>query len=143
MCHINFDNLFKVRRNEEVREMCQIVNPTRTLCKHCQQGKETNTKFKSKEYSTTRPLEVVHIDLVGPNKTKGLKGEKYLMLLVDDYTRMTIVCFLWKKSEALENFKIYKEMVEKEIDIKIKGLRSNNGREFTSKEFMELCRNTG
>jgi hypothetical protein len=47
--------------------------------------------FKSKEYSTTRPLEIVHTDLVGTTTTKGLKGEKYFMLLVDDYTRMTAV----------------------------------------------------
>jgi hypothetical protein len=37
----------------------------------------------------TRPLEIVHTDLVGPTTTKGLKGDIYFMLLVDDYTRMT------------------------------------------------------
>ena len=36
----------------------------------------------------TRPLEIVHVDLVGTTRTKGLKGEKYFMLLVDDYTRL-------------------------------------------------------
>jgi transposase InsO family protein len=61
------------------------------------------------------------------------------MLLVDDYTRMTAVCFLNNKSEAFENFKIYKEMVENEMDSRIKCLRSGNGGEFTSKEFMEYC----
>jgi hypothetical protein len=85
----------------------------------------------------TRPLEIVHTDLVGPTTTKGLKGEKYFMLLVDDYTRMIAVCFLKNKSEAFENFKIYKEMVENEMDSKIKCLRFDNGGEFTSKEFMD------
>jgi hypothetical protein len=84
------------------------TKPTNTLCNHCQQGKQTKTKFKSKEYSTTRPLEIVHTDLVGPTTTKGLKGEKYFMLLVDDYTRMTAVCFLKNNLETFENFKIYK-----------------------------------
>jgi hypothetical protein len=64
------------------------MKPTNTLCKHCQQGKQTKTRFKSKEYSTTIPLEIVHNDLVGPTTTKGLKGEKHFMLLVDDYSRM-------------------------------------------------------
>jgi hypothetical protein len=41
----------------------------------------------------------------------GLKDEKYFMLLLDDYTRMTIVFFLMNKSEAFEKFKVYKEMV--------------------------------
>jgi hypothetical protein len=75
----------------------------------------------------------MHTDLVGPTITKGLKGEKYFMLLVDDYTRMALVCFLKNKSEYFENLKIYKEMVESEMDSKMKCLRSDNGGEFTSK----------
>jgi transposase InsO family protein len=63
------------------------------------------------------------------------------MLLVDDYTKMTVVFFLKNKSEDFENFKIYKEMVENEMDSRIKCLRSDNGGEFTSKEFMDYCRN--
>jgi hypothetical protein len=49
------------------------------------------------------------------------------MLLFDDYTRMTAICFLRNKSEAFENFKVYKEMVENEMDSKIKFLRYDNG----------------
>jgi transposase InsO family protein len=143
MGHIHFDNLVKVSKNEAAREMPQIMKPTNTLCKHCQQGKQTKTRFKSKEYSMTRPLEIVHTDLVGPTTTKGLKCEKYFMLLVDDYTRMNLVFFLRNKSEAFENFKVYKEMVENEMDSKIKCLRSDNGGEFTSKEFMDYCNMNG
>jgi hypothetical protein len=143
MGHIHFDNLVKVNKREEIREILQITKPTNTLCKHCQQAKKTKTGFKSKEYSMTRPLEILHTDLVGPTTTKGLKGVKYFILLVDDYTRMTIVFFLRNKSEAFENFKVYKEMVEDEMDSKIKCLRSNNGGEFTSKEFMDYCRRHG
>jgi hypothetical protein len=133
MGHIKFDNLVKVIKNELVREIPQITKPTNTLCKHCQQENQTKTNFKSKEYSITKPLVIVHIDLVRPTRTKGFKGDKYFMLLVDDYTRITIVCFIRKKSKVFENFKIYKEMVENEIDSKIKFLRSDNGGEFTSK----------
>jgi hypothetical protein len=76
MGHIHFDNLVKVGKREAVREMPQIMKPTNILCKHCQQGKKTKPRFKSKEYSMTRPLEILHTDLVGPTTTKGLKGEK-------------------------------------------------------------------
>jgi transposase InsO family protein len=61
------------------------------------------------------------------------------MLLADDYTRMTGVCFLKNKSEDFENFKIYKEMVENEMDSRINCLRYDNGGEFTSNEFMDYC----
>jgi hypothetical protein len=143
MDHIHFDNLVKVTKREAVRERPRIMKPTNTLCKHCQQGNQTKTRFKSKEYSTTRPLEIVHNDLVGPTTTKGLKGEKYFMLLVNVYTRMTAVLFLKNKLETFENFNIYKDMVENEMDSKIKCLRYDNGEEFTSKEFMDYCSTHG
>jgi transposase InsO family protein len=65
------------------------------------------------------------------------------MLLVDDYIRISTILFLKKKSDAFENFKIYKEMVENEIDLKIKCFRLNNGGEFTSNEFMDFCSKHG
>jgi hypothetical protein len=98
MGHIHFDNLVKVKRREPVREMPWITKPSKTLCKHCQQGKQAKTRFKSKDYSRTRPMEIVHTDLVGPTTTKGLKGEKYFMLLVDYYTRMNRNLLLKNKS---------------------------------------------
>jgi hypothetical protein len=61
MGHINFNNLIKVNKKEAIREIPHITKPTNTLWKHCQQGNQTKTKFKSKEYSTTTPL---HTDLV-------------------------------------------------------------------------------
>jgi transposase InsO family protein len=65
------------------------------------------------------------------------------MLLFDDYTRMTVVCFLRNKLESFEKFKVYKEMVENEMDSKIKCLISDNGGDFTSKEFMDFCNKHG
>ena len=47
----------------------------------------------------------MHTDPVGLTTTKGLKGERYFMLLVDDYTIMIAVFFLKNKSEVFENFK--------------------------------------
>jgi hypothetical protein len=65
------------------------------------------------------------------------------MLLVDDYTRITVLFFLRNKSKGFEKFKVYKEMVENEMDSKIKCLRSHNGGWFISKEFMDYCSRQG
>ena len=65
------------------------------------------------------------------------------MLLIDDYTIMTWVCFLRENLEAFECFKIFKEMVETETDLKIKTLRSDNGGDFTSNEFWNYCEKHG
>jgi hypothetical protein len=141
--HINFDNIVKINRKEAVGETPEILNLANTLCKHFLEGKQTRTKFKSKEYSTTKPLDIVHTNLCGPTRRNGLNGEKYFMLLVDEYRRMIAVLFLMKKLEAFEHFKIYKEMVETETEIKIKCLRSTNGGEFTSNEFIDFCSEHG
>jgi hypothetical protein len=100
--HMNSDNLVKICIKEEMKEMLEISKLSNTLCEHCIQGKQTRTKFKSKEYSTKKPLEIVHTNLCGPTRMKGLNGDNYFMLLVDDYTIMTAICFLRKKSEAFK-----------------------------------------
>ena len=56
---------------------------------------------------------------------------------------MVAVSFLKKKIEAFECFKIYKELVENETDLKIKCLRSDNGGEFTLKLFQQYCDENG
>ena len=80
-------------------------------------------------------MDLIHTDLWGPTKRKGLDGEKYFILLIDDYIRMTWVCLLKRKSEAYGCFKTFKELVENEKRSRIKCLRSENGGEFTSDEF--------
>jgi len=65
------------------------------------------------------------------------------MFLIDDYSRMTWVTFLKEKSEALSRFKIFKSMVENEINSRIKCLRYDKGGDFTSSEFEEYCEEHG
>ena len=143
MGHINFDNLVRIRKKEIVREMSKISKPSNTLCEACRHEKQTKCGFITKEHFASHPLELIHIDLCGPMGTKGLDGELYFMLMIDDYTRMAVVSVLKKKYEAFECFKIYKELVENEIDLKIKCLRLDNGREFTSKLFQQYCDENG
>jgi hypothetical protein len=133
MGHMNFDTLVNIIKKELVREMFEISKPSSTMCKHCLHGKQTRKEFISKEYYTTKPLEIMHTGLCEPMRIKGMNGEQYFMLLIDDYTRMTAVSFLKKKSKAFGNFKVFKEMVENDMDSRIKCLRSYNGGEFISK----------
>lgn len=54
---------------------------------------------------------------------------------------MTWVTFLKEKYEAIENFKAFKDLVENDIDLKIKFLRLHKIGKFTSNEFDEFCEN--
>jgi hypothetical protein len=88
MGHIHFDNLVNINKKQAEREMLEITKATNTMCKHCEHGKQTKVEFKAKEYSTKKTLEIVHTNLCGPMRKKGLNGEQYYILLIDDY-RMT------------------------------------------------------
>jgi len=66
------------------------------------------SSFKAKEIvSTSRPLELLHIDLFGPVNNASLYGSKYGLVIIDDYSRWTSVKFLRSKDNAydvLSNF---------------------------------------
>jgi hypothetical protein len=87
--HINFDNLIQLNKKEAIRNLPIIKNLSNSICKQCQHGKQTRVKFKTKEYSTTKPLEIIHADVCGPMRTTGINGERYFLLFVDDFTRTT------------------------------------------------------
>ena len=95
----------------------------------------TKSSFKRKTYTSNEVLELVHIDLCGPIEVQSYKGDRYIMLFLDDYSRMMIVIFLKQKLDAFQMFKWYLAKVEKEIGKSLKFLRSDRGGEFTSKEF--------
>ena len=54
----------------------------------------TKSSFKSKTHTSKRILEIVHTHLCGPIDVKSYKGEKYIILFVDHYSRMMTVLFL-------------------------------------------------
>ena len=124
-----------MNKHEAIRYVSVIKDLSSSVCKQCQHSKQTRVKFKTKEHSTTKPLEIVHADVYGPMWIVGLKGEIYFLLFVDDFTRMTWMFLLKKKSETFSCFQTFKESTENECDMKIKCLRSYNGGEFVSKEF--------
>lgn len=66
-------------------------------------------------------------------------GNKYLISFVDEYTRTLWVYLIKLKSKALEVFKKFKVLVEKQSDEAIKVLMTDGGEEYTSKEFENFC----
>jgi hypothetical protein len=82
-------------------------------------------------------LELVHIDVCGPMQTKSLGGASYFLIFIDDRTRFTWVYFIRKKSDVFEYFKEFKNMVEKKTGKHIKILRSYQGGEYTSRNFIK------
>ena len=75
----------------------------------------TKLSFKSKAYTSKEILEIVHTNLCGPIKVQSYKGDRYIMLFVDDYSRMMTIMFLKQNFDAFQMFKWYLTRVEKEI----------------------------
>ena len=79
---------------KKVRGFPKLKKPNNVKCKQCQLGKMIKSSFKRKTYTFKEILEIVHTDLCGPIEVKSYKGDKYMMLFVDNYSRMMTVMFL-------------------------------------------------
>ena len=99
---------------KRVRGLPKLKKSDNIICKQCQLGKMTKSSFKSKAHTSKEILELVHTNLCGPMEVKSYKGDKYILLFVDDYSRMMIVMFLKQKYDAFQMFKWYLARVEKE-----------------------------
>src|ERR1041385_1755941 len=80
--------------------------------------------------TTTRPLELLHMDLFGPQNYASLGGNKYGLVIVDDFCRYTWVFFLDDKSKVVEIFKTFAKSAQTEYELSLKHIRSDNGTEF-------------
>eukprot|EP00253_Pinus_taeda_P014281 PITA_14281 len=141
--HQSFSQIRKACKYQAVRGLPDIKIPDKTICKSCQFGKQTRINFPEKEGSANRPLELVRTDVCGPFRTRSPRGKEYLILFIDDYSRMVWLGLMKHKDEAFEKFKSFKALVENESDYKIKCLRSDRGGEFTSNEFFDFCEDHG
>ena len=63
---------------------------------------------------TSRPLELIHMDLFGPTKTKSLNGNHYVFVLVDNFSCFTWIFFLEHKDQVFSHFNVFQKRVEKE-----------------------------
>ena len=80
--------------------------------------------------TTRRPLELLHMDLFGPNAYKSLGGNSFGLVIVDDFSRFTWVFFLDDKSQVQKIFKNFARKAQNQFEVKIKKVRSDNGTEF-------------
>jgi transposase InsO family protein len=89
--------------------------------------------------STSRPLELLHMDLFGPTTYASAGGNLYCLVIVDDFSRYTWVFFLHDKSDIASIFKKFDKKVQNEFDNKIKKIRSDKRKEFDNTNIHEYC----
>ncbi|KAL0330831.1 UNVERIFIED_CONTAM: Retrovirus-related Pol polyprotein from transposon TNT 1-94 [Sesamum angustifolium] len=113
-------------------------------CEACLQGKQHKKPFPSgTSWRAKAVLELIHTDVCGPMRTPSHEQNRYFILFIDDYSRMTWVYFMREKSEVFKVFKKFKNLVEKQSGRSIKVLRSYRGKEYNNSEFDKFCEEEG
>ena len=92
---------------------------------------------------TSRPLELLHIDLMGPARVQSLGGKKYILVVVDDFTRYIWVVLLKDKTEAPEKMIHLCKKLQVDKNTVIARLRSDHGREFKNTKLATFCNEQG
>ncbi|KAK2401718.1 putative mitochondrial protein [Trifolium repens] len=142
--HANWRLISKLSKLSLVKGLPNLNYHSNALCGPCQIGKISKTSFKPKNIvSTSRPLELLHIDLFGPVSTASINGKKYGLVIVDDYSRWTWVKFLRVKDDAYDVFTIFCTQVQNEKNLKILKIRSDHGGEFENEPFATYCEDHG
>ncbi|GKA13403.1 retrovirus-related pol polyprotein from transposon TNT 1-94 [Tanacetum coccineum] len=94
--------------------------------------------------STTRCLELLHMDLFGPSAVRSYGGNRYTLVIVDDYSRYTWTRFLKDKIEAFDQFEIFSKKIQNQLGCTIVSIRTDHGREFDNEvQFREFCNANG
>lgn len=110
----------------------------------CQFGKQARKKMpKIATHNATKILELVHSDVCGPFKTNSTGGARYFVTFVDDFSRKLWIYFVPHKSQVLNKFRHFVQLMATTTGKDVQTLRSNNGGEYTSKAFQELCLTKG
>ncbi|XP_042944615.1 uncharacterized protein LOC122278499 [Carya illinoinensis] len=129
--HVNHKNLSKIARKEMVIGLPELGKVETLVCGSCQLGKQVRiARKKTTDILTGQSLELLHIDLMGPSRTESLGGKRYILVMVDDFTRYSWVGFLREKAEAPNVIKILCKKLQNEQGKVIVRIRSDHGREF-------------
>ena len=122
-----------------VEGLLEIQEKHDGVCKGCAKGKNIKKTFPSKESKAKGILGIIHSDVCGPMSPNSLSGYAYYVSFIDDFSRKTWVYFMKNKDEVFSKFNEFKALIKNHTKKKIKNFRSDNGGEFTSNEFKELC----
>jgi len=110
-------------------------------CEVCTRGKFIKTWNKKPDARAKAALELVHTDLAGPIDPESRDGYRFALSFTDDYSSAVFVYFLKHKSDTVKA--IEKFLADTAPYGKIKCIRSDNGTEFTGKDYQALLSSNG
>ncbi|GJS77801.1 retrovirus-related pol polyprotein from transposon TNT 1-94 [Tanacetum coccineum] len=101
LSHLNFDTINLISKNNIVTGLPKLKFVKDHLCSSCELGKAKRKSFHTKTTSSSkRRLQLLHMDLCGLMRVESINGKKYILVIVDDYSRYTWTHFLRSKDET-------------------------------------------
>nr|GFA44847.1 hypothetical protein [Tanacetum cinerariifolium] len=83
------------------------------------------------------------MDLCGPRRIANINGKRYVLVIVDDYSRYTWVHFLRSKDEAPEVLKTFLKRISILLQSPVIIIRTDNGTEFKNQVLKEYFDSVG
>ncbi|MCP3666763.1 MAG: DDE-type integrase/transposase/recombinase [Gammaproteobacteria bacterium] len=138
--HLGFDNLKLLQQKNMVLGLSLNMAEKAQFCDGCALGKQTNEPFPKGQATRAKELlGIIHSDVCGPMQVSSMGGAVYFLSFIDDKSRYVHVDFLKNKSEVFQKFCEFEARVTTLTGQKIKVLRTDNGGEYTSKQFADFC----
>nr|GEV48652.1 retrovirus-related Pol polyprotein from transposon TNT 1-94 [Tanacetum cinerariifolium] len=110
----------------------------------CAMGKSTKKTHKPKSEDTNQEkLYLLHMDLCGPMRVESINGKKYILVIVDDYSRFTWVKFLRSKDETLDFIIKFLKMIQVRLKVPVRRIRTDNGTEFVNQTLRDYYEEVG
>ncbi len=147
LAHMHFKGIKKMIKENKLKGVKIKENEINKeiSCEECIRAKMTKTPINkiANENKNNDSLSLIHSDICGPFNPPTRNGMKYFISFIDDASRWSVVVLMKSKEEVFTAFKNYKMFVEKFLEKKIKCLRSDNGKEYLSKEFSTFLLENG
>jgi transposase InsO family protein len=141
LAHINYKALPYICK--AITGLRELKVDQEGICNGCAQGKNIKNPFPKRDSKAEGALELIHSDVCGPMPSSSISGYVFYVSFIDDYSRKTCIYFLKSKDEVFSKFKEFKTLIENLSERKINILMSDNGGEYTSKEFVSFCKDVG
>ncbi|GJX12819.1 retrovirus-related pol polyprotein from transposon TNT 1-94 [Tanacetum coccineum] len=142
--HLNFGTINDLARKDLVRGLPRLKFEKDHLCSACQLGKSKKYSHKPKSKNTNMEvLHTLHMDLCGPMRVQSINGKKYILVIVDDYSRFTWVKFLRSKDETPEFVINFLKQIQVGLNKTVRYIRTDNGTEFVNQVMSKYYEGVG
>eukprot|EP00833_Pecoramyces_ruminatium_P011250 jgi/Orpsp1_1/1185282/evm.model.c7180000093072.1 len=132
MCHFNIEKIKNKLPNTNLNNKCEI----------CTHSKFKNKPFYPSKNKTKSTFDIIHMDLIGPIPN-SIYNNKYILTILDDYSRYGWVIPLKSKSDTFNCFYNWFLQIKNNYNKTIKNIRTDNGTEFVNYHFKFLCKKYG